>query len=202
MKTLTRTFMSALILAALMTAQGLAQEQPGFHQAGPVVPLKVQVVVSRYQGDKKVSSLPYTLAVNANDGFVLPNGQFTPFTLARLRTGADVPVPSMATPKETGVQGPIGPLQYKSVGTNIDCSARSLDDSRFRVDISLEDTSVYSEGQTLQGVPKIEQIPSFRTFKVSNSVVLKDGQSTQFTAAADKITGDVTKVDVTITVMK
>jgi hypothetical protein len=143
--------------------------------------------------------------VIANDGAVDPLGHFNPFTIARLRTGAEVPVPSVAVPrdpKESGNQGPWGPVQYKSVGVNIDCWARSLDDGRFSVDVSIEDTSVYSEGQTAPGIAKIDRIPSFRTFRSSNALILKDGQTTQFTAAADKISGEVTKVDVTIAVVK
>ncbi len=53
---------------------------------GPLVPLDVQVVVNRYQGDKRVSSLPYTLAVNANDR-----------TISSIRMGARVPVSRGAT---------------------------------------------------------------------------------------------------------
>jgi hypothetical protein len=61
---------------------------------------------------------------------------------------------------------------------------------------------VYSEGQSAQGVPKFDGVPSFRSFQTSNALILKDGQSSEFTAAADRITGDVTKVVVTVTVVK
>ena len=157
------------------------------------------IVISRYQGEKKVSNLPYTLLVNANDRVA---GLLPEPVIARLRTGASIPVPSMTAPKETPIQGPMGPIQYKSIGTNIDCSARSTDDGRFRVDISIEDSSVYSEGQTAEGVPKLSDIPSFRSFQTSNALILKDGQTTEFTAAADRISGEVTKVTVTLTVVK
>jgi hypothetical protein len=195
---------SSVIVAMLFSSGAQAQDKPtgtGFKSV-PIVPLKVQIVVSRYEGEKKVSSLPYTLAVNANDGVVTVDGRFTPFNYARLRTGAKVPIPSMAPPKESPVQGPMGPVTYQSIGTNIDCTAQSLDNGRYRVDISIEDTSVYADGKTAQGVAKIADIPSFRTFQSSNAVILRDGQSTEFTVAADKISGDVTKVDVTITVVK
>jgi hypothetical protein len=195
--------MSTALVTALFGAAGSAAQDPqsGGPKAGPLIPLKVQIVVSRYQGEKKVSSLPYTLTVNANDGFISADGRFNPFKVAQLRTGASVPVPALASPKE-GPMGPMGPVQYKAIGTNIDCTAQSTADGRFRVDISIEDTSVYSEGQTAQGVAKLDDIPSFRTFQSSNSVILKDGQSAQFTAAADRINGEVTKVDVTVTVVK
>ena len=45
-------------------------------------------------------------------------------------------------------------------------------------------------------------LPVIRSFRASNNVVLKDGQTRQFTAAADRITGEVVKVDVTLKVAK
>ena len=91
------------------------------------MPLDVQVVVNRYQGDKRVSSLPYTLAVNANDR-----------TISSIRMGARVPVPRGAT-------APAGlpPVNYQSIGTNIDCFARTMDDGRFQVNLVIEDSSIY-----------------------------------------------------------
>jgi hypothetical protein len=197
--------MSAVVVVSLFSGGAQAQEKTQAQEkllSGAIVPLKVQIVVSRYEGEKKVSSLPYTLAVNANDGAITQDGRFTPYNVARLRTGAKVPIPSMAPPKDSPIQGPMGPVTYQSIGTNIDCTARSMADGRYRVDISIEDTSVYTDGKTAPGVAKLPDIPSFRTFQSSNAVILKDGQSTQFTVAADKISGDITKVDVTVTVVK
>ena len=45
-------------------------------------------------------------------------------------------------------------------------------------------------------------VPTLRNFSTQNTVVLRDGQTMQFTAAADKTTGEVVKVDVTMTVEK
>ncbi len=200
MKLLACTVVSTVIAAGLCAGGAAAQEQsPAVQKGGPLVPLKVLLVIARYEGEKKVSSLPYTLTVNANDGIGPANAESFS-TVARLRTGASVPIPSMAPAKESATQGPS--VQYRSIGTNIDCKARSTDDGRFRVDISIEDTSVYSEGQTAQGAPSVRDMPSFRTFQTTNAVILRDGQSTEFTAAADRITGDVTRVTVTLTVVK
>jgi hypothetical protein len=44
--------------------------------------------------------------------------------------------------------------------------------------------------------------PSFRSFRASDSLVLKDGQTAQFTTAVDKVSGEIVKVDVTLTVVK
>jgi hypothetical protein len=195
-------------LSSVVLAQAPAQvppSKPGVPNAGPITPLEVRVVVSRYDGDKRVSSLPYVLAVNANDGNIDAFGRFQPFSVARLRTGAEVPVPQVKfarPPKDTSTQGPLGPVEYKAIGTNIDCWARSIDDGRFSIEISIEDSSVYADGQTAQGVAVIPDIPSFRHFKTNTSVLLKDRQTVQFTAAADRITGEITRVDVTLSVVK
>ena len=45
-------------------------------------------------------------------------------------------------------------------------------------------------------------IPTFKSFLSTNTVILKDGQTMQYTTATDKVTGEVTKVDVSVTVLK
>jgi type II secretory pathway component GspD/PulD (secretin) len=98
--------------------------------------------------------------------------------------GSQVPVPVAADS-----------IEYKSVGTNIDCSATSTDDGRFQVQLSIEDSSVAERRNS-------DFPPTLRSFSASNMVVLKDGQTTQFSAAADKTTGEVVRVDITMTVEK
>ena len=51
-------------------------------RANAITPIDIEVVVSRYQGDKKISSLPYLLSVNASDRQEKTS----------LRMGASVPV--------------------------------------------------------------------------------------------------------------
>lgn len=162
-------------------------------QAKPVIPLRVQIVISRYQGDRKISSLPYLLAVNANDGVIRRDGTYVPYGGGvRLRAGGELAVPSAVGPS----------MSMRRVGTNIDCAAQSLDNGRFRISISIEDTSVYSEGQTATGSQTTAGTPSVRTFQSTNNVILRDGQTSPFTAAADKISGEVTRVEVTMNVEK
>jgi hypothetical protein len=71
----------------------------------------------------------------------------------------------------------------------------SMEDARYKVEIGISDTSVMERRGP-------EGVPTLRSFVTNNSVVLKDGQSAQFTAAADKNTGEIVKVDVTLTVDK
>jgi hypothetical protein len=160
-----------------------------------LVPLSVDVLVTRYQGDKKISSMPYMLAVNANK-----LGQAGP---ALLRMGAKVPVPTIAAPpgNPAGPAGPMpGPVNYQDVGTNIDCTAKVVDQG-FEVRISVSDTSVYANIQD-NATPTVGNMPVFRSYQSTNTLVLKDGQSREFTAATDRVSGEVIRIGVTLRVVK
>jgi hypothetical protein len=185
-----------LLLAAgiaFATAGLVAQEKP------PIVPLKVQIVISRYQGEKRVSSLPFTLAVNTN------------LNKTSLRQGSQVPITSTSYTPASGENKdakpqPMKSYNYRAIGTNIDCSAHTLPDGRFQLDITIDDSSVYSDERP-EAAPVLTRIagiaiPTFKSFLSTNTVILKDGQSMQYTTATDKVTGEVTKVDVTLTVLK
>ncbi len=156
-----------------------------------LIPLSIDVVVSRYQGEKKISSLPYVLAVNTNDN--APGG------VCQLRMGAQVPVPTTIISNKDAV--PTQSFTYRDIGTNIDCSARTLDDGVFQLRLNVEDTSVYTNAQTA-ATPTVEQMPVFRTFRSTNTLVLRDGQSREFTAAADRVNGEVIRIAVTLRVVK
>jgi hypothetical protein len=170
MKPSIRRSIAAALLIASFVATGTAQVQ-----TRPPAPLRIQVVISRYEGDKKVSSLPYIVAVTAN----ARQG-------VSLRMGSQIPI---------ALPGGQGAFEYKNVGTNIDCSANTTDDGRYEVFVSIEDTSVMERRPS-------DSAPTLRTFLTRNTVVLKDGQSSQFTAASDKTTGEVVRVDVTLNVEK
>jgi hypothetical protein len=179
-------------------ARRWAEDKARIAKAEEVVPVDVEIVVARYQGDKKVSSLPYALTVNAKD---MPE-QFRPLT--QLRMGGRVPLPMMAPalgPDGKSVTGVVGggPVQYEDVGTSIDARARPMGDGRFELTIMVEDSAVAipQGGDAQQGT-----LPVIRKFRSSNNLVLRDGQTRQFTAAADRITGEVVKVDVTLRVAK
>lgn len=151
---------------------------------GELTPLKIQVTISRYQGDRRISSLPYMLSINSNDR-----------SSSSLRIGAQVPVTTAAGETKTTSS------QY--LGTSIDCSARTIDDGRYRLSVSIDDSSIDSDepsGST--SLPRDGRALAIRSFRLSNSVVLRDGQSTQFTTALDRLSGETVKVDVALTVVK
>jgi Bacterial type II and III secretion system protein len=190
LQTLALVFVFALASTAIAATQERDKEKPApsAPKAAPAVvtPLKAQIVIARYQGEKKISSMPYTLTVNAGGH-------------SNLRMGTKIPVTMlmMSNVPKDAPQG--GPIQYQDVGTNIDCFTTALDDGRFLLNITIDDSSVYPDEQEPGGV---KGHPSFRSFRASNSMVLRNGETGQFTTATDKLTSETVKVDVTLTVMK
>jgi hypothetical protein len=185
---------AGIVFALAFMATATAQEKekptaPAPKSAVTVAPLKVQVVMSRYQGEKKISSMPFNLTMNAGNRSTLRMAAQVPVTM--LTAGTPLNADGKASPQ-------VGPYQYKDVGTNLDCSSTALDDGRFLLSITVDDSSVYPD--EAPGVMK--GTPSFRSFRASNSMVLKNGETGQFTTATDKVTGETVKVDVTLTVMK
>jgi hypothetical protein len=160
-------------------------------KANALIPVDVEVVISRYQGDKKISSLPYFLAVNA--------GERAPQT--KLRMGANVPLASTTFQQSGDAKSAVvSSYNYRDIGTNIDVSARPLADGRFVVVVNVGERSVVQPPENCNNVASCA--PVIRNFEAENNLVLRDGQTRQFTAAADRITGEVVKVDVTLKVAK
>jgi hypothetical protein len=158
-------------------------------------PLRVQIVISRYRGEKKISSIPYTLAVIANQ----PAG---PRDSTSLRMGVRVPVPQTVIKSGEGASTPVMSYNYQNIGTNIDCAARSVDAGLFELSMTVEDTSVFvpeKDGNVGTGVA---DVPALRTFTSRFDLLLKDGQTGQHTAATDPVSGEVLRVDVTMNVLK
>jgi len=151
--------------------------------------LRVQVVISRFQGERKVGSLPYTLNVTLEGRPV------------RVRMGVETPV-AVATASETGKA--TTSFQYKNVGTNLDCSARELGDGRYQLILTVENSSSVSGGAESSGLPEAQSpaAPLFRTFNANLDPVLRDGQSVQAIASTDPVSGEVVKIDVTLNVVK
>jgi hypothetical protein len=146
----------------------------------PTIPLRVQIVLSRFKGDKKIASFPYTLSLTSNDR-------------TNLRMGIDVPVAT----------GGVGHA-YRSVGTNIDCIANFAPGDAYKLNITVEDSSIHLDAKATDSAstPVAQDVPAFRTFKTSFGLILRDGQSGQYTSAVDPISGEVLKIDVTLNVLK
>src|SRR6476660_7692216 len=99
----------SVLTITINAVPALSQERAPSSPVTPVTPLKVQVVLSRYDGEKKLSSMPYTLLVNAGER----DNRVT------LRMGVSLPVTGV------GASGPT--VTVHDIGTNMDCTASPAD---------------------------------------------------------------------------
>jgi hypothetical protein len=183
---------SAALVAQDAAPQPASQEKPAMFamQSGGPVTLRVTVVISRYQADKKVGSLPYTFGVIGGER-------------TNLRMGSDVPIIS-TPPALKGGDTPASPtINYRGVGTNIDCQTSVGPGGTYRLNLTIEDSSVHLDPAQKPGsAALLSGYPSFRTFRTNFATLLRDGQTTQHTSATDPVTGEVMRVDVSLSVQK
>jgi len=171
-----------------------ASQPPGGRKTPAPVPLKVTVVLSRFQGDKRISSMPYILGVMASG--------WGPGPKTTLRMGVEVPVAVTAFAGGDGKNTPVSSYSYRSVGTNIDCGA-TFDEavpSLFQLAVTVSDSSVGLDAA--KGGAVAPNVPSFRNFNSAFTALLRDGQTMQYTSATDPVTGEVMKIDITAAMMK
>jgi hypothetical protein len=182
--------MLAAALSVVASSAGFAQEK-GKSESGekatemkkPITPLRVQVVFNEFEGDKRISSLPYTILVNADTGG----------PIASIRMGLRVPI--RMNPNQ---------VSYQDMGTNIDGRAERTDDGKFLVGLSVERTSAYKQ-QTKSTDEKndgAETQPVIQQFRSQLNLLIRDGQTLETTVSTDPISGRVTKVEVTLNVVK
>jgi len=178
------------------TAAPEASENAKKEVAAPL-PVKLQIVLSDYDGTKKVSSIPYSipLIVSGNR----PGGSY-----ASLRVGVKVPV---TTTEKTGD----GAVQYIDVGTSIDARAAHADDGRFWVDLTVDRSSLYiaaqGDGKIVgkewsNGEAPPGHQPMVRQYRGSIGLFVHAGQATEASVATDPLTGHVLKVELTLTEVK
>jgi len=193
---------SAMAQAVPMPVPSLATPAPGPRPTGPPASLDIQLVITRLQGQKVISSLPYTLAVTANTV-----GE------SQLNMGTEVPVPSttfaptLSPPTASGAPPaapprPVTSMSYRPVGTVISCRAFGGENGRYEVTLSVDDSAIFTSDQAAPPMPVGTAMPVFRSFKARNTLLLQDGQTRQYTAASDRVSGEVVRVDVTLRVVK
>jgi hypothetical protein len=202
------TIRFAIVAAVLLglSAGVAAAQQTAPTAPKPNIPVKVDVVLSRYQGEKKTSSLPFSMWLD------VPWGPQPAYTSVRM--GVDVPVGKKVTtssrmngaPAEnrttTTTSGTDSSTEYRYVGTSIDCRVSQPADGRLTVDINVQDSSIYTADGPGRGAQRISDPVAFRTFQMSNRLPMRDGQTLQYAMATDKISGDTLKVDVTLNILK
>jgi hypothetical protein len=147
-------------------------------------------VFNEYDGEKKLSSLPYTLFVKTDE-----SSRF----IGRVRMGVRVPI-------WTG--GKDSAVQYQDIGSNLDCFAQATEDGKYLLDLTLERSSIYPNSggkEEYPAAPKPDEQPHqplVRTFRANLVLMMRDGQTTQNTIATDPLNGHVVKVEVTLNAVK
>jgi hypothetical protein len=184
------TFATVIGLGSLVRAQAPAAPQPSQAPTVKTVELpvkaeanrqppaavKVDIVVSRTNDNKTLSSLPFSLHV--------AEGRRT-----SLRLGSQVPIPVSDA----------GPFNYQNVGSNLDCDITMLSDGRYRLGLTVDDSSL-AEGGTAAARPTTP--PVIRSFRIDTMLVLRNGETTTFNVSTDKVSGDTIRAQVTVTALK
>jgi hypothetical protein len=181
----------ALMPVAAQETPQPAAAQPAASSGARQIPLKVQLTLMRFMGEKKISSVPYMLGV-------LTNSQKT-----SLRMGVQVPVTqTVFGPKSEGGAAslPQTSYTYRDVGTNIDCQAQDVGNGLFNLVITVDDSTIHLESADEKKIPR--DIPAFRSFRASFAILLRDGQTMQYASATDPISGEVMRIDVTLALAK
>jgi hypothetical protein len=198
MKRTAMLFVFSLLAMSALSPSGSGQEKPKADEKAksPVAstPVKIQIVFTEFEGDKKVKSLPYTLYANAADAPFLEPGW------VKMRIGTRVPV-------YVGNNS----MQYLDVGTNIDARSAYTSESRLLLQLSLERSWVEGDvpvPMTKSDVAQSEtpsghfREPIIRTFRSDLDMKLREGQTAESTIATDPVSGKVLKVEVSFTILK
>ena len=190
---------ASLLLLGLVSPACQAQDKPKQEDKPKsemsTTPVKVTVVFTEYDGDKKTKGLPYTIYINAHDA------ADSRFSKTKLRVGSRLPV-------YTG--GNTGNMTYLDIGTNIDALATHTPEGYFVLALNLERS--WAEGYTLVPVQRPPeqmdphagsfQEPIIRSFRSELDLKLREGQAVETTMATDPISSKVMKVEVSLSVVK
>ncbi|HEV2616577.1 MAG TPA: hypothetical protein VGU63_08230 [Candidatus Acidoferrales bacterium] len=149
--------------------------------------LRLDFLLTEYNGQQKVSSMPYTMYVEASSHGGRPG---------RLRMGLKAPVS-----EANGVPNTVITPQfaYMDLGTNIDCQAWVQEDHAYDLQLSVNRSSAYSAGETL---PSAGGRPVTRNFITDFNLKMHDGETAEGPSAADPFNGHVLKISVTLHVIK
>jgi len=172
----------------LLRAQDKPQEKPKTEERARLpMPIKLQIVFMEFDGDKKISSMPYAFTMLTDEK---SGGYGTNF-----RTGIRIPIE---------IDGKDQKTTYMDVGSNIDCSVKVEEDGRFLVHIIFDRSALYPnkspEGERLVAEPNGQ--PLIRQFRTNESLLLKDGQTSEIVMSSDPLNGHTMHVSVTINAQK
>lgn len=173
----------ALTTAFASAAAGQVSRRPSTPESRDLEQLRVEVVLSRFQQERLVSRQPYA--------FVVAGSETT-----RLRMGARTPI---RVTRSGSSDNPTSSYQYQDVGTDIDCRVEHLENGRYLLSLSLESSSVFApEGQPSAELPLPGNPPVLQSFSTAINQVLALSQKLESMVSTDPLTGEVLKVEVSL----
>jgi hypothetical protein len=185
-----RARVAGILLVMLMVpAFARSQQQTNASTDETKTHLRLDIVLSEYDGTKEVNNLPYTLFLES-----APNNRRN----RAIRMGLKIPI-------VVSTSGTSQQTQYQDIGTNIDARATTIGDGLYDLDMNVDRSSVYSANQatgTSGTTPQVGGVPVVRAFRSSFDVALRDGQTEQGPSATDPFNGHVLKTSITLHVIK
>jgi hypothetical protein len=181
-----------VLLAPSLGAQEKSQEKSAEKQRAEErrklsIPVKVQLTFIELDGDKKISSMPYSFIAIATD----PDARTENTSI---RNGVRIPVATESKEQK---------INYMDVGSNVDCQVYTDDDVHFRLGLNFERSALYSgSGEEKKDASHLEGAPLIRSFRAYEHFILRDGQTSESVLSTDPFTGHVLRVSVTINVIK
>ena len=179
--------LGAMLMVLALSARGLSQgSSPAYPNA---VPVTVQIVVTKGEGEKKIST-PYSLTSTSGE-------------VTSLRLGAEVPVSTAGTGLPTS-------FTFQQIGTQIDfrivpvesgAGARPSADGRYKVQMTITRRDVYDRDSAPPVPQRDPSRPMFYNFTFAGTLVLGNGETAQITGS-DLITGEPWRADVTLSLKK
>lgn len=189
MKKLRTRVAGILLVMLIVPAYARAQQQDKTSADESITHLRLDIVLSEYDGSKEVNSLPYTLSLDSSASGRRPRS---------VRMGLKIPI-------VVNTSGANQQVNYQDIGTDIDARATTVGDGSYDLDMSVDRSSVYSANQGTDQTERIPQAggsPVVRSFRSGFDLALRDGQTEQGPSATDPFNGHVLKVSVTLHVIK
>jgi hypothetical protein len=179
--------LAAMVILLSTVVRGQETSKP---MVDELAPLKITLILHEFDGKQEVASLPYELAVTAHLG-VGRNEK----SRGSGRVGTRIPV---LTEK--------GSFTYVDIGTSYDCMVSAPGEGRFRIETSLDRSSVSTtnaENTKAKGIPaESPENPRINSLRLSFDVLLRDGETLEASMATDPLTGHIWKVEIRLNVLK
>lgn len=188
---LTLRMAGILVALLLMPTVNRAQAQVKASNDQSISHVRIDLLLTEYDGQKKISSLPYTIYAES-----YPQQHHGGPPPGSLRIGVRVPVATDANASSS--------FTYMDVGTNIDCYPWTLGEGVYDLRVSVNRSSIYAPSQAEN---EGEQIHAggrtiTRNFSTDFDLKLHDGETADGTSAADPLNGHILKISVTLHVIK